>query len=127
MALQNYARASIEFQGSDIGFMTDMSGSEKNGAKIEGSFRKNGNGVSFGFVEVELKITVKISTTKQAVKWRSLVRDKTIVEALTLKYPDGTRDTLDGAFSSRAFKQALEGACEFDMDFVGTAGPASDD
>lgn len=127
MALKNFARASIELGGTDLAYMTDMSGTEKNGAKIEHTFRKSGSGVSFGPVEVDCKMTIKVSTEKQATKWRSLVRDKTIVDNMTIKYPDGTRDSLSGAFTERGFKQGLEGACEFDMSFVGTAGPASDD
>lgn len=118
--MRNYARAAVELDGGDLMTVFDVTCKESNGAKVEHTFRTSGAGMSFGNVEMEVTFKVKLPTTPAERDWRGKVRSKLITQ-LTMKYPDGSKDVIDGAFSDRDGQQGLEGAFEQTMTFKGTA------
>jgi hypothetical protein len=118
--MRNYARAAVEMDGGDLYSIFEVSVKEGNGGKVEHTFRKSGAGMSFGNVEIDMTFKVKKATTKSERDWRGLVRNRTITQ-LTVKYPDGSKDVVDGAFTDRDGQQGLEGAYEETLNFKGTA------
>jgi hypothetical protein len=118
--MRNYAKADIEIGGGSLYTIFSVSVDEENGAAVESTFRKSGNGISFGPVKMKITFKLKNPTTPAERNWRGLVRRRQITQ-LVVKYPDGTRDVVDGAFSNRSMSSELEGASETTMDFVGTA------
>lgn len=121
--MRNYPRADMELEGGVLATIFDLSISEKNGAKVENTFRQSGAGISFGPVNYECTFKLKMPTDPAERDWIGYVRNLKITQ-IVLKFPDGTQDTVDGAFSDRDGQQGLEGAMEQTMKFVGVAAPA---
>jgi len=118
--MRNYPRAAVEIGGGDLYSIFDVSVKESNGAKVEHTFRTSGAGISFGNVEMDITFKVKKASTTSERDWRGKVRGK-LIDQITIKYPDGSKDVVDGAFAERDGTQALEGAYEESLRFVGVA------
>ena len=117
---RNYPHAAVEMQGGELYTIEDVSVDEENGATAETTMRRAGAGISFGPVKCSVSFTVKNPSTPAERNWRAMVRARLITQ-LVIKYPDGTADVIDGAFSKRSFKDQEAGASKTTMDFVGFA------
>ncbi len=122
---QNYPKADLEIDGTNLYTIYDINVKETNGAKPESTFRAKGAGVSFGESNSTITFKIKLPRTPAERNWRQMVRRRQI-KSITIRNPDGSRDVYSGAFSERDMQSGLEGATEQTMTFVGHAEDETD-
>lgn len=121
--MRRYTKMAIEMQGGELYSIFDITVNEKNGAAVEQTLRKQGNGVSFGPVSGTVTFQIKEASSAAERDFRGMLRRKESVQ-LVVKRPSGEREVWEGAISEADSKSGLEGATESTITIVGTIADA---
>jgi hypothetical protein len=121
--MRKYPKMAIEMEGGELYSIFDIDVNEKNGAQVEQTMRKQGNGVSFGPVSGTVTFQIKEASTAPERDFRGKLRRKEITQ-LVVKRPSGEREVWEGAFGEVGSKSGLEGATESTVTMVGTIADA---